>query len=51
MSEDRIQENTSVSSMSNDALIHLSHTTLTRFINCHAEFWSKLDEEIMTETL
>ncbi|MCL4408333.1 MAG: hypothetical protein M1542_08285 [Thermotogae bacterium] len=41
----------SISFMSKDALIDLSHTTLTRFINERAQFWSKLDKEIIVRTL
>ena len=42
------KKHSSVSSISKDALIDLSHTTLTRFMNGHEEFWSELDKEIMT---
>ena len=42
------KKHSSVSSISKDASIDLSHTTLTRFMNGHEEFWSKLDKEIMT---
>ena len=45
------KRHSSISSMSKDTLIDLSHTTLTRFINERAQFWSKLDKEIMTRTL
>ncbi len=45
------KRHSSISSMSKDALIDLSHTTLTRLINERAQFWSKLDKEIMTRTL
>ena len=45
------KKHSSVSSISKDALIDLSHTTLTRFMNGHEEFWSELDKEIMTKAL
>ncbi|MCL5031635.1 MAG: hypothetical protein M1542_00080 [Thermotogae bacterium] len=41
-----ISKKSSTSSMSKDAL-DIAHITLTRFINEHAQFWSKLDKEII----
>jgi len=45
------KKHSSISSISKDALIDLSHTTLTRFINGHKGFWSKLDKEIVNKIL
>lgn len=45
------KKHSSISSMSKDALIDLSHTALTRFVNEHASFWSELDDEISKRIL
>ena len=40
------QEHSSISSIAKDKLIGLSHSTLTRFINGHNEFWDDLRDRI-----
>ena len=44
-------KHSSISSIFKDELVDLSHTTLTRFVNGHGEFWSLLDKKIMENTI
>jgi hypothetical protein len=45
------KKHSSISSIAKDELVDLSHTTLTRFVNGHVEFWSLLDKKIREKTL
>jgi len=45
------RKHSSISSIAKDELVDLSHTTLTRFVNGHDEFWSLLDKKITENTL
>jgi hypothetical protein len=44
-------KHSSISSIAKDELVNLSHTTLTRFVNSHGEFWFLLDKKITENTL